>query len=118
MKGAVLYHAPVGNLLLEYEDGAVTALKNADEPLPEETPNPLTALVCDQLDAYFAGTRTAFDFPCRAVGMTNHSNPIFIAIPCHRVIGADGSLTGYGGGLAMKRALLAMEAENAKRRGK
>ena len=45
----------------------------------------------------------------RAVGTANHANPVFIAIPCHRVIGADGSLTGYGGGLAMKQALLALE---------
>lgn len=45
----------------------------------------------------------------RAVGMANHQNPILIAIPCHRVIGADGSLTGYGGGLDMKEALLELE---------
>lgn len=45
----------------------------------------------------------------RAVGMANHRNPISILIPCHRVIGADGSLTGYGGGLDMKRFLLQLE---------
>ena len=45
----------------------------------------------------------------RAVGMANHANPIFIAIPCHRVIGASGSLVGYGGGPEMKRALLELE---------
>ena len=48
---------------------------------------------------------------CRAVGAANRSNPIFIVIPCHRVIGADGTLTGYGGGIAMKRALLNLEAK-------
>lgn len=46
----------------------------------------------------------------RAVGAANGRNPIPIIIPCHRVIGADGSLTGFGGGLAIKRRLLALEA--------
>ena len=48
----------------------------------------------------------------RAVGMANHANPIFIAIPCHRVIGASGSLVGYGGRLEMKKALLELERSN------
>jgi methylated-DNA-[protein]-cysteine S-methyltransferase len=45
----------------------------------------------------------------RAVGLANGRNPIAIVIPCHRVIGADGSLTGYGGGIERKRFLLAHE---------
>ena len=45
----------------------------------------------------------------RAVGMANGANPIGIVVPCHRVIGADASLTGYGGGIARKRWLLAHE---------
>lgn len=45
----------------------------------------------------------------RAVGMANHNNPLPIFIPCHRVIGADGSIGGYASGLDMKRALLAIE---------
>jgi methylated-DNA-[protein]-cysteine S-methyltransferase len=45
----------------------------------------------------------------RAVGAANGANPVSIIVPCHRVIGADGSLTGYGGGLEMKRRLLALE---------
>lgn len=45
----------------------------------------------------------------RAVGMANNRNPIMIFIPCHRVIGSNGSLVGYGGGLEMKERLLAME---------
>ena len=45
----------------------------------------------------------------RAVGGANHRNPLCIVVPCHRVIGADGSLTGYGEGLDMKRWLLAHE---------
>ena len=45
----------------------------------------------------------------RAVGLANGANPLPIIVPCHRVIGADGSLTGFGGGLPIKRALLALE---------
>jgi len=45
----------------------------------------------------------------RAVGLANGRNPVSIVVPCHRVIGADGSLTGYGGGLSAKRWLLAHE---------
>ena len=45
----------------------------------------------------------------RAVGTANGRNPISIVVPCHRVIGADGSLTGYGGGLDRKRWLLVHE---------
>jgi methylated-DNA-[protein]-cysteine S-methyltransferase len=45
----------------------------------------------------------------RAVGLANGANPIAVVVPCHRVIGADGSLTGYGGGLERKRWLLAHE---------
>lgn len=45
----------------------------------------------------------------RAVGMANNRNPIIIAVPCHRVIGAGGKLVGYAGGLDMKRALLELE---------
>lgn len=48
----------------------------------------------------------------RAVGLANGRNPISILVPCHRVIGADGSLTGYGGGLERKQWLLAHEGLN------
>jgi len=44
------------------------------------------------------------------VGLANGANPISIIVPCHRVIGADGSLTGYGGGLPRKRLLLDLES--------
>ena len=46
----------------------------------------------------------------RAVGMANHANPLLIVVPCHRVIGKDGSLTGFGGGLPLKERLLALAA--------
>jgi methylated-DNA-[protein]-cysteine S-methyltransferase len=45
----------------------------------------------------------------RAVGLANGSNPVGVVVPCHRVIGSDGSLTGYGGGIERKRWLLAHE---------
>ena len=153
MKGTAIYHSPVGDIRLEYEDGAVTALKNAGADVKADAPNELTELVFRQLDEYFVGTRRTFDFPYRlhgtpfqqkvwaalrdipygetrsykdiaeaigrpkafrAVGMANHANPIFIAIPCHRVIGASGALVGYGGGLEMKKALLELEEANSK----
>jgi methylated-DNA-[protein]-cysteine S-methyltransferase len=50
----------------------------------------------------------------RAVGMANHDNPIAIVVPCHRVIAADGSLGGYGGGLNFKRKLLDLETATAR----
>ena len=52
------------------------------------------------------------EIPSRAVGMANHRNPILILIPCHRVIGSDGSLTGYAAGLETKKYLLQLEKEN------
>lgn len=45
----------------------------------------------------------------RAVGMANHRNPVMIVVPCHRVLGEDRSLTGYAGGLEMKKVLLYLE---------
>jgi methylated-DNA-[protein]-cysteine S-methyltransferase len=50
---------------------------------------------------------------CRAVGAANGRNPLPVIVPCHRVIGAAGALTGYGGGLERKRRLLALEAAKA-----
>jgi methylated-DNA-[protein]-cysteine S-methyltransferase len=52
----------------------------------------------------------------RAVGRANARNPLSIIVPCHRVVGASGSLTGYAGGLEVKRRLLAHEARVAGRR--
>jgi methylated-DNA-[protein]-cysteine S-methyltransferase len=47
----------------------------------------------------------------RAVGMANHNNPVAIVIPCHRVVGQNGSLTGYAGGLHLKEQLLSIERQ-------
>lgn len=51
---------------------------------------------------------------CRAVGMANHVNPLPILVPCHRVLGADGRLTGYAGGLNVKEYLLKLEGAHVK----
>src|SRR4051812_9091646 len=51
----------------------------------------------------------------RAVGRANGRNPVAVIVPCHRVIGSDGSLTGYAGGIEMKRALLDLERSAAAR---
>ena len=48
----------------------------------------------------------------RAIGMANHNNSIMILVPCHRVVGADGSLTGYAYGVKIKKFLLELERKN------
>ena len=68
----------------------------------------------------YGETRSYQDIACmigkpkasRAVGMANHVNPIVILVPCHRVIGKNGKLTGYGGGLDKKKYLLELEGEH------
>ena len=109
--------------------------------------------VVDQLESYFSGMLTRFDFPldpdgtafqhavwrallgipyaetrsygevarvigqpraARAVGLANNQNPIAIVVPCHRVVGAGGSLVGYGGGMHRKKWLLDHEARFAR----
>jgi methylated-DNA-[protein]-cysteine S-methyltransferase len=150
------YHStPIGSLLLVGNDEGLRRIgfprgHGAVSPDPawqEVAPAAFGPLV-EQLDAYFAGTLTAFDVrlspvgtafqqrvwhalrtipygttvsyrdladtvgqpkAVRAVGAANGANPIPIIIPCHRVIGADGSLVGFGGGLPTKRFLLTLE---------
>ena len=85
-----------------------------DVPLaPRATP--FQRLVWDELVRIPFGTRTTYrevaarigrPTAIRAMGHANGANPISIIVPCHRVVGSDGSLTGYGGGLAAKRWLL------------
>jgi methylated-DNA-[protein]-cysteine S-methyltransferase len=72
--------------------------------------NALLEIPCGQTTSYGElATRLGDPGASRAVGLANGRNPIAIFIPCHRVIGADGSLTGFGGGLERKRFLLEME---------
>lgn len=160
--------SPIGELLLRGDGEALCGLhmvgRAPDAPRSAHThakpdliglahdPGAFTA-ARDQLEAYFAGERTAFDLPLaphgtpwqlevwaalreipygqtasygeiaralgrppgasRAVGAANGRNPIAVIVPCHRVIGADGTLVGFGGGLDRKRALLALEGSLA-----
>ena len=104
--------------LQAYFDGALTAF---DLPLnPQGTPIRRKVWAALQEIPYgetrsYGQLAAALGCPgaARAVGGANHHNPISIIIPCHRVIGADGSLTGYGGGLDMKDWLLRHERRHS-----
>ena len=148
MDGYTVYPFPFGQLLVRYQDGAVTRLTRTEEPVREEGRTALTDLVFQQISEYLEGRRRTFDFPyvlkgtpfqqrvwqalctipygetrtygeiaaavgrpraARAVGMANHDNPLLIFTPCHRVVGKDGSLTGFACGLEVKRRLLELE---------
>jgi methylated-DNA-[protein]-cysteine S-methyltransferase len=143
--------SPVGTLTLTAVDGRLTGLhmdgqRHAPAASTEwERDDAGLADVVEQLEAYFAGSRSTFDVALdltgtefqrrvwaglleipygetmsygelarrvgrpgasRAVGLANGRNPVAIIVPCHRVIGADGTLTGYGGGLDRKVWLL------------
>lgn len=102
----------------EYFAGARRAF---DLPLALDVP-PFQARVLEQLRAIpYGETRSYKDIAIalgdpravRAVGSANGSNPLPIVIPCHRVIGSNGSLTGFGGGLDAKRYLLDLERCNS-----
>jgi methylated-DNA-[protein]-cysteine S-methyltransferase len=74
----------------------------------------LLEIPCGETTSYGALAETiGVPGAARAVGLANGQNPVPIIVPCHRVIGADGSLTGYGGGLDAKRWLLGHEASQA-----
>ncbi len=71
----------------------------------------LTQIPCGQTASYGEiARRVGHPHAARAVGVANARNPVAVIVPCHRVIGSDGSLTGYGGGLERKRFLLDLEA--------
>ena len=101
--------------LLAYFDGDLDAIKN----LPTATAGTaFQRAVWSALRKIPAGRTVSYGMlaaeigrprAVRAVGLANGANPIAIVVPCHRVIGADASLTGYGGGLNRKRWLLAHE---------
>jgi methylated-DNA-[protein]-cysteine S-methyltransferase len=145
--------SPIGPLTLAGQQSVLSHLRMVDqtyEPNRSDWVFDAQAFpdAVDQLQAYFAGQRTAFDLQldlrgsefqrrvwdalltipygetrsygeiaeqigaagaARAVGLANGRNPIAIIVPCHRVIGTGGGLTGYGGGLDRKRALLELE---------
>lgn len=100
--------------LEEYFNGERTVF---DLPLrPEGTPfqqkiwNLLQAIPYGETISYKQlAIRAGNPKACRAAGMANHRNPLIIVVPCHRVIGTNGSLTGYAGGLEVKQYLLQLE---------
>lgn len=105
--------------LEEFLAGARTAF---DLPLATAAGTPFQRRVWAALEAIPYATTTTYGAlaaqlgvprAVRAVGAANGRNPLSIVRPCHRVVGASGALTGYGGGLPAKRALLALEARHA-----
>jgi len=107
--------AGIATQVREYDEGKrrVFAVERVAEGTPFER------AVWDALfEIPFGETRSYADIAkqvgepeaARTVGIANARNPIPLIVPCHRVIGADGSLTGFGGGLALKRALLDFES--------
>lgn len=141
--------SPVGITVIKGDEEGIAEISvlNEDIPLPDSIPAELKKAV-QQLQEYFDGNRTAFDFKMnpkgtdfqkkvwkalleipfgtttsyqalsiklgdvkaiRAVAAANGKNPLWIVVPCHRVIGSDGSLTGYAGGLWRKKWLLEHE---------
>ena len=139
---------PLGIATIIGDENGISVISVSDEG---EISNAIPTILQDavtQLNAYFGGTRTDFDFvlnpkgtdfqqkvwkglleipfgktmsymdlskklgdvkAIRAVASTNGKNPLWIVVPCHRVIGTDGSLTGYAGGLWRKKWLLEHE---------
>ena len=102
--------------LRAYFDGNLDAIDGlpaapVGTPFQREVWNALRGIPCGETTSYGALARQlGRPDASRAVGLANGANPVSIVIPCHRVIGADGSLTGYGGGLDRKRWLLAHES--------
>lgn len=104
--------------LNEYLEGKRNSFDLPLNPKGTEFQKKVWAALCD---IPYGETRSykqiaeAVDNPkgCRAVGMANNKNPIMIFIPCHRVVGSNGSLTGYAGGLDMKEKLLSLEKGKA-----
>ena len=147
MTSRAVLKTPIGFAVLEGTKHGLSQIVVSEEEPAEKEPEQLQEAV-DQLQEYFAGTRTKFDFPVnpsgtdfqkkvwqllleipfgttctyldlakrfgdpkaiRAIASANGKNPLWILVPCHRVIGSDGSLTGYAGGLWRKKWLLEHE---------
>jgi methylated-DNA-[protein]-cysteine S-methyltransferase len=98
-----------------YFAGELTAIdslpvQTAGTPFQREVWRALREIPCGTTISYAAlAKRIGRPNAVRAVGLANGSNPVGIVVPCHRVIGSDGSLTGYGGGIERKRWLLRHE---------
>ena len=106
--------AHIRTQVLEYCDGARRNFDIARAPggtdFQQVVWNALTEIPYGQTVSY-GGLAKKLGLPngARAVGVANAQNPIWLIVPCHRVIGVDGSLTGYAGGLPLKKALLEHE---------
>jgi methylated-DNA-[protein]-cysteine S-methyltransferase len=106
--------APVRTQLAEYFDGErehfEIPLVLAGSPFQNSVWGALQEIAYGETISYGELARRIGDpAAARAVGLANGQNPISVIVPCHRVIGANGSLTGYGGGLERKRLLLGLE---------
>ena len=110
-------HAPLGQAkreLAEYFDGKRThftvKLAPKDTQFQRAVWKAITGVGFGQTIPYAELARRAgYPGSARAVGAATGRNPIGIIVPCHRIVGSNGTLTGYAGGLAKKRALLALE---------
>ena len=113
------YSFPIGNLTIEEDGHGICGIYFGTKILEGEKKNTElireAALQLSQTCTY-KDIAESVGIPkgCRAVGMANNRNPIVIVVPCHRVIGMNGSLTGYAGGLEMKEYLLDLEKRNQK----
>ena len=107
--------ASIREPIAAYFDGELTAIdaipvKTAGTPVQLDAWAALRAIPAGTISSYgVQAARIGRPAAVRAVGLANGANPIGIVVPCHRVIGANASLTGYGGGIERKRWLLAHE---------
>jgi len=111
--------APIAAALAAYFDGEISALNalpvhHGGTEFQQTVWRALRDIPAGQTLSYGAlAQRIGNPAAVRAVGLANGANPVGIVVPCHRVIGANGHLTGYGGGLDRKRWLLDHEARHA-----
>ncbi len=107
----------LADAILRYFAGEVQAIdtlpvQTVGTPFQQEVWHALREIPCGTTVSYAElAKRIGRPRAVRAVGLANGSNPVPIVIPCHRVIGSDGSLTGYGGGIDRKRWLLEHEKQ-------
>jgi methylated-DNA-[protein]-cysteine S-methyltransferase len=107
--------SPVRDAIAAYFEGELSAIdtvavKTGGTPFQRDVWAALRTIPTGQTTTYGTlAVRLGRPKAMRAVGMANGSNPVSIIVPCHRVIGADATLTGYGGGLERKRWLLRHE---------
>jgi methylated-DNA-[protein]-cysteine S-methyltransferase len=112
---------PIASALAAYFEGQLElidtlSIETAGTPFQRSVWTALRTIPAGQTLSYGQlATQIGHPRAVRAVGLANGSNPIGIVLPCHRVIGADGTLTGYGGGLPRKRWLLTHEQKHAKK---